>query len=76
MNGLCELSNIQDLQLFCSTDAVECQFDVKLARYLVVGVTIFYFRSFATLVYRQYLVFSQRWQIIEGRLYFIFFVSE
>ena len=43
MNGLHELSNIMiyDLQLLCSTDAVECHFDVKLARYLGVG-------SFAT----------------------------
>ena len=43
MNGLHELSNIYDLQLLCSTDAVECHFDVKLqlARYLGVG-------SFAT----------------------------
>ena len=40
-NGLHELSNIYDLQLLCSTDAVECHFDVKLARYLGVG-------SFAT----------------------------
>ena len=31
MNGLRELSNIHDLQLLCSTDAVECQFEVKLA---------------------------------------------
>ena len=43
MNGLCELSNIHDLQLLCWTDAVECQFDVMLARYLGVGVTIFVF---------------------------------
>ena len=28
---------IYDLQLLCSTDAVECHFDVKLAKYLVVG---------------------------------------
>ena len=42
MNGLRELSNIHDLQLLCSTDAVECQFDVKLERYLGVGVTIFF----------------------------------
>ena len=41
MNGLHELSNIYDLQLLCSTDAVEFHFDVKLARYLGVG-------SFAT----------------------------
>ena len=41
MNGLHELSNIYDLQLLCSTDAVECHFDVKLARCLGVG-------SFAT----------------------------
>ena len=41
MNWLHELSNIYDLQLLCSTDAVECHLDVKLARYLVVG-------SFAT----------------------------
>ena len=41
MNGLHELSNIYDLQLLCLTDAVECHFDVKLARYLGVG-------SFAT----------------------------
>ena len=41
MNGLHELSNIYDPQLLCSTDAVECHFDVKLARYLGVG-------SFAT----------------------------
>ena len=31
MNGLHELSNIYNLQLLCSTDAVECHFDVKLA---------------------------------------------
>ena len=30
MNGLHELSNIYDLQLLCSTDAVECHFDVKV----------------------------------------------
>ena len=41
MNWLHELSNIYNLRLLCSTDAVECHFDVKLARYLVVG-------SFAT----------------------------
>ena len=41
MNGLHELSNINGLQLLCSTKAVECHFDVKLARYFVVG-------SFAT----------------------------
>ena len=41
MNGLHELSNIYDLQLLCSTDAVDCHFDVKLAIYLGVG-------SFAT----------------------------
>ena len=67
-----ELSYIQDLQLLCSTDAVECQFDVMfnlLARYLRAGVTIFGFRSSATLAYRQYLLFPQRWQIIEGTLY-------
>ena len=41
-----ELSHIQDLQLLCSTDAVECQFDVMfnlLAKYLRAGVTIFCF---------------------------------
>ena len=31
MNGLHELSNIYNLRLLCSTDAVECHFDVKLA---------------------------------------------
>ena len=31
MNGLHELSNIYNLQLLCSTDAVKCHFDVKLA---------------------------------------------
>ena len=41
MNGLHELSNIYDLQLLCSTDAVECHFDLKLVRYFGVG-------SFAT----------------------------
>ena len=41
MNELHELSNIYDLQLLCSTDAVECHFDIKLTRYLSVG-------SFAT----------------------------
>ena len=41
MNGIHGLSNIYDLQLLCSTDAVECHFDVKLARYHGVG-------SFAT----------------------------
>ena len=60
MNGLRELSNINDLQLLCSTDAVGCQFDVKLVRYLGVGITIFCFRSSATLAYRQYLLFPQR----------------
>ena len=69
-----ELSHIQDLQLLSSTDAVECQFDVHvmfnlLARYLRAGVTIFGFRSSVTLAYRQYLLFPQRWQIIEGTLY-------
>ena len=68
-----ELSHIQDLQLLCSTDAVECQFDVMfnlLARYLRAGVKIFnVIRSSATLAYRQYLLFPQRWQIIEGTLY-------
>ena len=67
-----ELSHIQDLQLLCSTDAVECQFDVMfnlLARYLRAGVTIFGFRSSASLTYHQYLLFPQRWQIIEGTLY-------
>ena len=41
-----ELSHIQDLQLLCSTDAVEYQFDVMfnlLARYLRAGVTILVF---------------------------------
>ena len=38
-----ELSNIHNLQLLCLTDAVECQFDVKLARCLGVCVTIFLF---------------------------------
>ena len=37
MNRLHELSNIYDLQLLCSTDAVECHFDLKLARYFGVG---------------------------------------
>ena len=37
MNLLHELSNIYDLRLLCSTDAVECHFDVKLARYFGVG---------------------------------------
>ena len=37
MNGLHELSNIFDLHLLCLTNAVECHFDVKLARYLGVG---------------------------------------
>ena len=37
MNGLHELSNIYDLQLLCLTDAGECHFDVKLARYFGVG---------------------------------------
>ena len=37
MNGLRELSNIHDLQLF----AVECQINVKLTRYIGVGVIIF-----------------------------------
>ena len=67
-----ELSHIQDLQLLCSTDAVKCQFDVMfnlLAKYLRAGVTIFGFRSSATLTYHQYLLFPQRWQIIEGTLY-------
>ena len=41
MGNMIELSNIYDLQLLCSTDAVECHFDVALARYLGVG-------SFAT----------------------------
>ena len=34
MNALHELSNIYDIQLLCSTDDVECHFDVKLARCL------------------------------------------
>ena len=33
MNVLCEVSIIYNLQLLCSTDTVECHFDVKLARY-------------------------------------------
>ena len=41
MNWLHELSNIYDLQLLCSNDAIKCHFGVMLARYLVVG-------SFAT----------------------------
>ena len=59
MNGLCDLSNIHDLRLLCSTDdAVKCQLDVKLARYLGVCVTIFFFfRSSPTPAYRQYLLF-------------------
>ena len=72
-----ELSHIQDLQLLCSTDAVECQFDVMfnlLARYLRAGVTIFGFRSSATLTYHQYLLFPQRWQIIEGTLYIYIYI--
>ena len=31
MNGLHELSNIYDLQLLSSTDAVECHFDVEFS---------------------------------------------
>ena len=41
MNVLHEMSNINDLQLLFLIDAVECYFDVKLARYSGVG-------SFAT----------------------------
>ena len=37
MNGLQEESNTYNLQLLCSNDAVECHFDVKLARYFVIG---------------------------------------
>ena len=62
-----ELSHIQDLQLLCSTDA-DVMFNL-LARYLRADVTIFGFRSSATLTYHQYLLFPQRWQIIEGTLY-------
>ena len=40
MNGLYEFSNIYDLKLLCSTDGVEYQLEVKLSRYLGVGVTI------------------------------------
>ena len=43
MDGLRELSNIQNLQLLCSINAVECQFDVNWARYLGVGITIYCF---------------------------------
>ena len=32
MNGLHELSNIYDLQLLCSTDAVECHFPSSLIK--------------------------------------------
>ena len=40
MNGFYEFSNIYDLQLLCSTNGVEWQFEVKLSIYLGVGVTI------------------------------------
>ena len=37
MNGLRELSNIYDLQLLCSTDAVECHFPSSLVKLVCIS---------------------------------------